>query len=121
MKIFNQKLGVVTLLTILAPAGSLLMTAIYATNYVATLEKRITVLEKHDDEIQLRISDIRESLFKTNDAQDQDQEHFQQTTIQALNHLDDKIEKIYAILINAKKYKGQYVRAKTCFANDLFA
>jgi hypothetical protein len=103
MELKKKKLEIANLLTILATAISLLMTVVYATQYAASLEKRVSLLEQHDVQYQDRLIEIRDALYQANNVQDEDQRQFQQDVTGQLTHLDDKIEKIYTLLIARNK------------------
>ncbi len=91
------------LLSIVATVLSLIGTVVYVTWFVASVDKRVTILEQNDVQQVQDFADFIDRVNKTNDDQDEARDEFRSDTTYKLIHLDEKIERIYAILLDLKK------------------
>lgn len=102
-KISNNKIFIARLLNISATVISLIMTIVYITWFVASVDKRISLLEKNDVIEQEQLDNYINMIDQTNSEQDKTNDQYRTSTTTELINLDDKIEKIYMILLNMKK------------------
>lgn len=92
--------------TILTTIISFITTIVYCTWYLATEEKRISLVEQHQVEIESHISLMREDNEKTNEQQQTQQINFQNEIHSDIAQLSTRIEQIYQILLDNRKRLG---------------
>lgn len=91
-----EKLGVSHYMAPLTTIITLISTIVYITWFAAGIEKRVALVEQHSTEIQTRFE-------QSNDQINQQSYRFQDAVNTRLASLDDKIDKIYSILVDVKK------------------
>ena len=89
-------------LTSFATVISLLGTIVYLTWFAASIDKRVSLLEQHDNSAAQRFDDLRQALNQVNSTQDQSLHEFQVSFDQKLARLDDKMDKVLFILSDKK-------------------
>src|SRR5687767_7994812 len=92
-----------SVLGIIVSIISLVGTVIYGTWFISTIEKRIALLEQNDKQQQASIEDFHQALLKASENQYIVQNRFETIVDQRLARMDDKVDKIYLILIEAKR------------------
>lgn len=91
-----EKLGITHYLAPLTTLITLISTIVYITWFAASIEKRVSLVEQHSSEIQTR---LEQSSIQENDQSNR----FQDAVNIQLARLDDKIDKIYGILVETKR------------------
>lgn len=97
------KIGLPGLLTAATSIISLIATIVYITWFVASVDKRVAILEKNDVSEQKELDNYIGMLDQANAEQDQSTDQYRTATTNQLLNMDDKIQKIYMILLDLKK------------------
>lgn len=97
------KIWIPRLLTIATSAISLVATIVYVTWFAASVDKRVSILEKNDISEQKELDNYISMLDQANSDQDQSTDQFRTSITSQLINLDGKIEKIYMVLLGSKK------------------
>jgi hypothetical protein len=81
--------------TFLTAVTSMLVTVVYGTWFIGSIEKRVSILEQNNIYFAHQIQDFKDQLDKANLMQDASFTRFQDSVNQKLNKMEDKIEIIY--------------------------
>ena len=93
----ERKASLINTFALLGAVGSLVMTLVYGTWFVSSIEKRISILEQN-------YSITKQQQDSANDAQDKSFIRFQDSVNSQLTRMEDKIEKIYLVIAKPKGF-----------------
>lgn len=71
--------------------------------YITSLDKRISLIENNQPDIEKRLDALREDVNTINGYQDTEINQFHTDVYVQINQMNDRIEKIYDILLYTKK------------------
>lgn len=82
---------------------SLISAIVYITIFAGSLDKRIAVIEGRQSELDDKMTILRSDIGTVNSIQSQEQIQFRMEVNSQLGQMGQRIEKIYSILLDAKK------------------
>jgi hypothetical protein len=91
---------------------SLITAIVCVTLYITSLDKRISVAEDHNVEIETRMNSLRGDFDKDLNYQAVQQQQFRVEVSNWLIRMSDRIEKIYGILIDDKDISVKKTNSK---------
>jgi len=101
----QEKLGDFShILSPIATAISIISVIVYITFYAGSLDKRIAILEDQQRQSSSQMEMLRDNIDAINTAQDNEQTQFHDDVNMQLAQMSGRVEKIYAIIIDARKH-----------------
>ena len=102
----EEKIGAFShLLTPITTAISIVSVIVYITFYAGSLDKRIAILEDQQRQSSEQMEVLRDNLNAINNTQDNEQSQFHDDVKMQLAQMGDRIEKIYSIILDARKHE----------------
>lgn len=102
-RVLMQKPKNLRFLTYITTLITIISSIIYVTWFIAMIDKRVVVTETQQIESQEKMDVLRNEMNTLNNYRDAQQTQFRNEVYEQLNQVNDRVEKIYGILLDFQK------------------